>query len=307
MSYGDNEVFVKCDAREQLPIFTAEADQLALLARSKSVRVPEVYGVGSDRDYSFLLLEYQQLKPLDAHGAYCLGQQLAHLHQWSEQPQFGLDFDSDLTTTPQPNAWQRRWSEFFAEQRIGWQLQLAAEKGMTFGDIDDIVDRVYLRLQHHQPQPSLLHGNLWPGNCAMTAHGPILFDPASYWGDRECDLAMLPLYPELPPQIYDGYQSVWPLGPDLSSASRCISCTTCSTAATCSVASIWWRRNARWRRCCSPRRHNVPGRRSAPHSWFRPRRPAAPTGGSRTRRSPQSRSAGYTAGSTAGRWCGAAA
>lgn len=102
MSYGDNEVFVKCDAREQLPIFTAEADQLALLARSKSVRVPEVYGVGSDRDYSFLLLEYQQLKPLDAHGAYCLGQQLAHLHQWSEQPQFGLDFDSDLTTTPQP-------------------------------------------------------------------------------------------------------------------------------------------------------------------------------------------------------------
>lgn len=175
---------MKCDAREQLPIFTAEADQLALLARSKSVRVPEVYGVGSDRDYSFLLLEYQQLKPLDAHGAYCLGQQLAHLHQWSEQPQFGLDFDSDLTTTPQPNAWQRRWSEFFAEQRIGWQLQLAAEKGMTFGDIDDIVDRVYLRLLHHQPQPSLLHGNLWPGNCAMTAHGPILFDPASYWGDR---------------------------------------------------------------------------------------------------------------------------
>ncbi len=70
----------------------------------QSVRVPEVYGVGSDRDYSFLLLEYQQLKPLDAHGAYRLGQQLAHLHQWSEQPQFGLDFDSDLTTTPQPNA-----------------------------------------------------------------------------------------------------------------------------------------------------------------------------------------------------------
>ncbi len=68
MSYGDSEVFVKCDTREMLPIFTAEADQLALLARSKTVRVPEVYGVGSDRDYSFLLLEYQPLKPLDAHG-----------------------------------------------------------------------------------------------------------------------------------------------------------------------------------------------------------------------------------------------
>lgn len=58
LSYGETEVFVKCDTREMLPIFTAEADQLSLLARSKTVHVPEVYGVGSDRDYSFLLLEY---------------------------------------------------------------------------------------------------------------------------------------------------------------------------------------------------------------------------------------------------------
>lgn len=48
LSYGDTEVFVKCDAREMLPIFTAEADQLSLLTRSKTVQVPEVYGVGSD-------------------------------------------------------------------------------------------------------------------------------------------------------------------------------------------------------------------------------------------------------------------
>jgi fructosamine-3-kinase len=70
-------------------------------------------------------------RPLDAHNAFLLGQQIAHLHQWSDQPQFGLDFDNDLSTTPQPNAWQRRWSTFFAEQRIGWQLELAAEKGCT--------------------------------------------------------------------------------------------------------------------------------------------------------------------------------
>lgn len=65
---------------------------------------------------------------------------------------------------------------------------------MNFGDIEKIVDLVYLRLQHHQPQPSLLHGNLWAANCGLATHGPRLFDPASYWGDRECDLAMLPLY-----------------------------------------------------------------------------------------------------------------
>lgn len=51
LSYGEKEVFVKCNTREMLPIFTAESDQLSLLARSKTVQVPEVYGVGSDRDY----------------------------------------------------------------------------------------------------------------------------------------------------------------------------------------------------------------------------------------------------------------
>ena len=67
------------------------------------------------------------------------------------------------------------------------------------------------RLSNHQPQPSLLHGDLWSGNCALGPNGPYIFDPACYWGDRECDLAMLPLHPEQPPQIYDGYQSISPL------------------------------------------------------------------------------------------------
>ncbi|PLR42365.1 fructosamine kinase family protein [Chimaeribacter arupi] len=214
VSYGEHEVFVKADRRELLPMFTAEADQLELLARSKTVRVPEVYGVGSDRDDSFLLLEYIPLRPLDAAAAYRLGQQLAALHQWSEQLQFGLDFDNDLATLLQPNSWQRRWSTFFAEQRIGWQLQLAAEKGMVFGNMEEIIDLVKQRLHNHQPQPSLLHGDLWPGNCALGPDGPVLFDPACYWGDRECDLAMLPRYPDLPAQLYDGYQSIWPLPED---------------------------------------------------------------------------------------------
>jgi fructosamine-3-kinase len=214
LRYGQHDVFVKCDARELLTKFRAEAEQLELLARSQTVQVPAVYGVGSNRDYSFLLLEYLVPKPASAHDAWRLGQQLAQLHQWSEQPQFGLDFDNDLSTTPQPNAWQRRWSSFFAEQRIGWQLQLAAEKGLHFGDIDALITLVEKRLCGHHPQPSLLHGDLWSGNTLNTEQGYYLFDPACYWGDRECDLAMLPLHPELPPQIYDGYQSIWPLEKD---------------------------------------------------------------------------------------------
>ena len=214
LRYAGHDFFVKCDERELLPGFTAEADQLELLSRSKTVTVPKVWAVGADRDYSFLVMDYLPPRPLDAHSAFILGQQIARLHQWSDQPQFGLDFDNALSTTPQPNTWQRRWSTFFAEQRIGWQLELAAEKGIAFGNIDAIVEHIQQRLASHQPQPSLLHGDLWSGNCALGPDGPYIFDPACYWGDRECDLAMLPLHTEQPPQIYDGYQSVSPLPAD---------------------------------------------------------------------------------------------
>lgn len=214
LRYGEHEIFVKCNQREMQDLFTWEADQLQLLARSQTVRVPAVYGVGSDRDTSFLLLEYIPVRPLNAHSAFQLGQQLAHLHQWSEQPQFGLDFDNNITTSLQPNSWLRRWSVFFAEQRIGWQLQLAAEKGIQYGDNELIVHCAQAILESHHPQPSLLHGDLWPANCAGSDNGPWIFDPACYWGDRECDLAMLSWFPEIPVQVYDGYQSVWPLPGD---------------------------------------------------------------------------------------------
>lgn len=211
LRFGEHDIFMKCNSRDMLPLFTWEADQLHLLARTDTVRVPAVYGVGSDRDISFLLLEYIPLQPLDNANARLLGQQLAHLHQWSEQPQFGLDFDNNLTTSPQPNSWLKRWSVFFAEQRIGWQLQLAAEKGIQYGDIELITRCTQRVLGNHHPEPSLLHGDLWPANCGGSANGPWIFDPACYWGDRECDLAMLPWHPELPEAIFEGYNAVWPL------------------------------------------------------------------------------------------------
>lgn len=214
LNYGGRQIFVKWNQREMLDLFTWEAEQLQLLARSNTLRVPAVYGVGSSRDNSFLLLEYIDPQPLTAESAQRLGEQLACLHQWNEQPHFGLDYDNNITTSPQPNSWVRRWSHFFAEQRIGWQLQLAAEKGISYGDNDLIVSCAQCVLACHHPTPVLLHGDLWPANCSVSDGMPWVFDPACYWGDRECDLAMLAWHNELPAQIMEGYQSVWPLPAD---------------------------------------------------------------------------------------------
>ncbi|MCV5900531.1 fructosamine kinase family protein, partial [Escherichia coli] len=67
-------------------------------------------------------------------------------------------------------------------ENVRFTEQLLKEKGVTLVDIDDFIDVVKQLLANHTPEPSLLHGDLWNGNVALTAFGPICFDPACYWG-----------------------------------------------------------------------------------------------------------------------------
>ena len=67
-------------------------------------------------------------------------------------------------------------------------------------------------LTDHTPQPSLLHGDLWSGNHGFLADGsPIIFDPATYYGDREADIAMTELFGGFAPEFYTAYQQAYPL------------------------------------------------------------------------------------------------
>ena len=111
---------------------------------------------------------------------------------------------------------QKQWSTFFAEQRIGWQLQLLKEQNKLDESLDiaGVVDTVSRLLAHHTPIPSPLHGDLWRGNCGFTSQQGVLFSPACYFGDRETDLAMTELFGQFPDAFYAGYTSIWPLEPE---------------------------------------------------------------------------------------------
>jgi fructosamine-3-kinase len=69
-------------------------------------------------------------------------------------------------------------------------------------------------LKDHKPQPSLLHGDLWSGNAGFIAEGPVIFDPAVYYGDREADLAMTELFGGFPARFYAAYNEALPLPAD---------------------------------------------------------------------------------------------
>lgn len=203
--------FVKINQREQLEQFETEALSLQALQQSHSIRVPKLICSGQTIDKAFLVLEYLPLGGETTNGWQDLAQQLAQLHKQHDQAMYGFDWDNMLGSTPQPNKWQANWSSFFSEQRLGWILQLLLEQGFGFGNIDQLVEQCRQRLHHHQPAPSLLHGDLWRGNIGFTGDTAAVFDPACYFGDRETDLAYSTMFGRFPEDFYQSYQQYYPL------------------------------------------------------------------------------------------------
>lgn len=202
--------FVKANRAACLPMFKAEADALHVLAATHTVRVPQPVSMGTAAGQAFLVLEYLDLR--SSGDAARLGEQLAALHR-VPQSRFGWAHDNWIGSTPQPNGWQQDWIAFWREQRIGFQLQLAAQNGyggVLQRDGELLCDRLDALFDGYAPAPSLLHGDLWGGNHGYLVDGtPVVFDPALYVGDRECDLAMSELFGGFAPEFYAAYRANW--------------------------------------------------------------------------------------------------
>ena len=212
ISDGEQRYFIKVNQRGFFANYQAEAENIQCLRKTNTVYVPELVHIGQSKQHAFLILNYLPTKPLEhSESSFEFGKKLAELHRWGEQKEYGFDSDNYIGNTLQPNQWNRKWSRFFAEQRIGWQLQLIKEKGVSLVDIPGFTQHIQHLLASHQPRASLLHGDLWNGNVANSAFGPICFDPACYWGDRECDVAMTELFGGFQTEFYQGYDSVAPL------------------------------------------------------------------------------------------------
>jgi fructosamine-3-kinase len=130
---------------------------------------------------------------------------LAHAHR-KPGPRFGWTRDNYIGLTPQKNDWCDDWAEFWRERRLRPQIDLARRNGL---DVPLVDPRTFL--DEHQPAPSLLHGDLWRGNAGFTKDGPVVFDPAVYYGDREADLAMTELFGGFPREFYRAYNETFAL------------------------------------------------------------------------------------------------
>ena len=212
ISSNDAEYFVKLNRASQVEMFVAEAVGLKQMYATNTITIPKPICWGTAGNSSYIVLQWLNLAAGGNESWTEMGRQLAAMHRQGTSDRFGFEVNNTIGSTPQINTWMDNWADFFAEQRIGYQLKLAKHKGGNFSDTNKVVNAVRSRLSDRQPEASILHGDLWSGNAAITADGaPVIFDPATYYGDREADLAMTELFGGFSAAFYSGYNEVWQL------------------------------------------------------------------------------------------------
>jgi fructosamine-3-kinase len=208
--------FLKVNGAGAEEMFAAEALGLKQMAAAQAIRVPRPLCHGSTSSNSFIVMEDLDLSGRGGPESWAeMGRQLARLHRLALSSKgFGWERNNTIGNTPQINGWTQSWAAFWAEHRIGYQLKLANRRGGRFEHGERLLAAIPALLDGHGPEPSLVHGDLWSGNAAVTAVGePVIFDPAVYYGDREVDLAMTELFGAFPIAFYQAYQETWPLPP----------------------------------------------------------------------------------------------
>ncbi len=210
---ANQSVFLKTGPLDAFEMFSAEADGLRELAMADAIRVPKVLGCVSSSSESLLALEWLDFELSTPAAETELGIRLAKQHHHTAK-QFGWERNNTIGSTLQQNEWSDDWIKFYAEHRLGYQLELAAKNGFTGvlqRDGRRVLDNVAHFFGDYWPEASLLHGDLWSGNWASSKGEPVIFDPAVYYGDRESDLAMTRLFGGFSQNFYAAYEDVWPL------------------------------------------------------------------------------------------------
>ena len=212
ISGNGNHYFVKLNQASQLDMFIAEAMGLKQMFATQTITVPEPICWGTAENSSYIVMQWLELSRGDDRAWTNMGRQLAAMHQAGIAKRFGWSRNNTIGSTPQINTWMDNWADFFAEQRIGYQLKLAKRNGGNFPDTQQVVEAVRKRLADREPQASIVHGDLWSGNAAISVDGaPVILDPATYYGDRETDIAMTELFGGFPGAFYQGYNQEWQL------------------------------------------------------------------------------------------------
>lgn len=206
-----SKYFLKVNsASNALNMFHEEQLGLNAIESTKTIAVPHVYFVDILDPFAFILMDYIESKRPSSIDYQRLGIELAELHKVAFE-EIGFTSDNFIGSLPQSNKKHESWSNFYWNERIYPQLQLALNAGLLSAEeipsqekftslFNSIVDEF---------KPSLLHGDFWGGNYLISEDGtPYLIDPAVYNGHNMVDIAMSQLFGSFGQEFYDSYHKI---------------------------------------------------------------------------------------------------
>ncbi|KAF8349671.1 Fructosamine/Ketosamine-3-kinase [Amanita rubescens] len=188
-SSAGNVYYVKIGAKNEKEQYTGEATSLKEITAAS----PGPYMISEYKEFGYLIDKT----------AIQLGKRLAtELHAYKSTKGFGFDVPTFCGATRQPNGWHQSWGECFSALLVNLLNQLKAR---------DCYNEL-CRKGRLEIEPVLLHGDLWSGNVGQdrSTGEPFIFDPSSYFGHNEADLAIGRIFGGIPQSFFDTYHEYFP-------------------------------------------------------------------------------------------------
>jgi protein-ribulosamine 3-kinase len=215
---GNSKLLAKVFNQNDGPLrMSSEVEGLQLLKSTKTVNIPEIILAKNLPSGSIFIMEFISGNQHNRKGAMpYLGRQLATMHQVRNTEKFGLYRNNYIGSLKQINTWNNLWPEFYFNNRLKPQIDMAVNQGLLPNDTIGNPENWIATIGNIYPDepPSLTHGDLWAGNMIANHDStPYLIDPAISYSHREMDLAMSRLFGGYTDEFYFSYNKVYPLVP----------------------------------------------------------------------------------------------
>ena len=122
---------------------------------------------------------------------------------------FGFEFDTPVGGFRQPCKFQKSWVDFFEKKRLFTIFNKINTTNPMPKQINIGIEKLLKKLKDlipDNPQPSLIHGDLWSGNMLFNDGKLVgLVDPGIYYAPKEMEIAYLKWFNAISNNFYNYY------------------------------------------------------------------------------------------------------
>ncbi|KAL4070592.1 Fructosamine/Ketosamine-3-kinase [Scleroderma citrinum] len=217
-SSSGKRYYAKVGSTGETDQYIGEAESLRAIYEAAPRLAPRLLASGisgkeapSEAGRPYFLCEYKGIGALTIEAAEILGERLSkELHTFKSSNGYGFSVPTYCGATRQDNGWFGSWEECYSTMMRNLLQRLP--KGGKYSELllkgEEVRTRVIpWLLRPLAIEPVLLHGDLWNGNMGTDKESgqPVIFDPSTYYGHNEADLAIARIFGGIPKNFFTAY------------------------------------------------------------------------------------------------------